>query len=60
MMPGEVWWMKAISMREPAWAVVDRYEPRVRPMHSMAAPAFWPSTMPSPVEAGQQLKEKEA
>ena len=32
--------MKAISMREPAWAVVDKYEPRVRPMHSMAAPAF--------------------
>ena len=60
MMPGAVWYAKAISKNEPACAVVERNEPRSRPMHSMAAPASWPSTMPAPVEPGMQFYAKSA
>ncbi len=49
---GVVWYKKAISKFDPAWFVVDRNAPRSRPMHSIAPPAFCPSSMPSPVEPG--------
>ena len=59
-MPGVVWYKKAISKFDPAWFVVDRNAPRSRPMHSIAPPAFCPSSMPSPVEPGAQLNLKSA
>ena len=54
------WYKKAISKFDPAWFVVDRNAPRSRPMHSIAPPAFCPSSMPSPVEPGAQLNLKSA